>query len=394
MTIMQTRRVYLTGIGAITPFACGWEDVYRTASTRQVSFAPWPADLEPPAENATLGLVKDYPKERYFTDRQMRMMDKAMSISSVATGLALADAGVGEEELSREGDEIGTIFASMRAEVPSIYRYCAPLVQSGGKSLPNPAHFPMIARNVACGQAALRFGLRGWSTMIASGELCGAHALSRAVSLIASGKAHMMVVATYETLAKISLHHAKMSWRQHGIYDQLFSTPGSNADALSEGACVFVVESEECAERRGATPYARMGATTQGVLHEETSESFRQIGERHLAKAEKEGIAFDFVVSGRQAGTMENERAIIATLSERTAPLAELCVRPVFGDGGSQTSMLQVACAAQMLKDGSGEAAAFLAPGSTAMPLAAPTGAVVSQVGCLNAYALTSVARV
>lgn len=392
MTISQSRPAFLTGIGAITPFANGWNATFQAASAGPIRYAPWPADLEPPTANAALGLVKDYPKEKYFTDRQLRVMDKAMTLASVATGLAFEDAKIDEAYRTEAGDEIGTIFTSMRGEVPSIYRYCSPLIVSNGKSLPNPAHFPMIARNVACGQVALRFGLRGWSTMIASGELSTMHALGRAVSLVESGKAPMIVVAAYETLSKISLHHARVFWRKHGIYDQLFQDPQSNADALIEGACVFVIESEDSALRRGVTPYARFGRVTQGQLQRPTAPAFRDIARRHAAKNETDRIAASFLVSSRQNSPAENEQAMLAALTENASPLSEIRTRPIFGDGGSQTPMFQVACAAQMLKDGK-LVAGLLAPGTPPADGVPPSGATVTQVGLLGGYGLLSLGR-
>lgn len=345
------RAVCLTGIGVITPFCNGWGEVFKTVSTASPTYAPWNPNNDPPCDTARLGLVKNYPKEHYFNDRQLRLMDRAMTISSTAVGLALEDAHFSMEGQSGTGDEVASIMGSMRGEMPSLYKFGVPLFRNANSVL-NPAQFPMIARNISCGQAAIRFGLRGWSTMIAAGEISGAHALARARDLIASGRSRAAVVGAYEVFSPISLHHIRLRSKKYNR-EHLFSTENVNDHVPVEGACFFILEDLEHALSERRIPYAILNSLTHGYLNNASVDAFSAISTRHLAKNNTEPEGLDFLISGianSNGSEFTSEKMLVRELTERCDQPIELRTRPIFGDAGSLSFMFQIAMAAQLLR--------------------------------------------
>lgn len=395
MADSPTTQVCLTGIGAITPFASGWQEAFHIACAGGATFAPWATDLDLPYAAARLGLVRDYPKARYCSERQLRMMDRAMALSVVASGMAFEDAHISDDDRMGNGEKIATITASMRGELAARYRFGMPIFGSdNGDGVVNPAHFSMIAPNVVCGQIALSFGLRGWSTALSSGEISGMHALARGASLVAAGRAPIVVVCVYEVFSKITLHQIKARWRKYGRCNLLRSD--LNSDVPVEGACAFILESAESAARRGVDSYALLGAMTHGYLHEDRLESYRAVVSRHLGKSPETGAACDFVMSGlggAKGNSRGDEQGLVTSLFEEYPEASELRARPLFGDGAAQSVMFQVASAAQMLKNQRVEPAFMSDARSGITSGERPRAAIATQLTDRGAYGLISIGR-
>lgn len=387
MNNIGANEVCITGIGVIMPFACGWSNVYQIAGTGDVVYEPWADNLEPPYPQARLGLVKGYPKERYFSERQMRLMDRAMTIASTATGLALEDAGL-DTEPGLHGQDVATIFASMRGEMPSLYRFGSPLFE--GSTAYNPALFPMIARNITCGRAAIRFGLKGWSSMISCGEISGMHALARGVEFVSSGRAPIAVVSAYEVMSKFTLHQVVSRWRKYGVDP---SQAKNHADVPVEGACVLILESLDSVRSRGVTPYAVLGGVSHGYLQGDVTAACERAVSRHLRSHGRDQAGCDFVAAGSGVGgplAQQFDEAMLAQVRQRFQPPSEVRTRHQFGDAAAQSVLMQVACVAQGLKD-QRMAPAFRSAGSPA--LGDRASGLIAQVTDRRAYGLASMRR-
>lgn len=381
--------VCISGIGAITPFAQGWSEVFRDVNQGPPSYDAWNEDLGRPFAGARLGLVRSVPKERYFDERQLRLMDRAMMLVSVASAFAMEDAGILVDGQVQGGDEVATVLASSQGELPSLYRFGAPLFKPGVKTgTLNPAHFPMIARNIACGQVAIRFGLRGWSTMIAAGEASGAQALARAADMVALGRADVVLVGAYEVLAQISLHQLKARWRKQGI-DAAVPGCTSNHHVPVEGACFFVLESATRVALRGHTPYAFISHASQGYRLVDDEAPWDRVMARHQRKAPdpaRVSAAPLHVRASQPCGARPRQEGRLSE-AVRTAHQCtqEVDARADFGDAGAVTSMYQAALAAQLLRRGPMDAAAKV-PGRYG-PVPA---AVLSTLTSSGAYSLLS----
>lgn len=351
MQVLDSRDVLVTGIGTVTSLGAQWSSAFDKIAlgTQDSGWTPWESGLFPPAPGCQLGIVKEYPIDRFFTAKQSRTMDKAMGMACVATGLALQDAGLDRGSGERmDGTEIATIFGSTRGEMSSLFRFgMNVLAQSGGAV--NPALFPTVARNVACGQAAIRFELSGWSSMLSSGALAGMHALIRGKQLIQAGRADVVVVGAFESLSKITLHifkgvYAAVAWDKEPDY---FGEQGGRL-IPAEGAGVIILESRSHAERRGAQPYAALGVAKFGSVGSASSHSFVD------AIAHSRAADTNFIVtsqSGANTRADQLERTAIrhlASLDERET--YTFTPKSIFGELESVSSILGVAVAASSIR--------------------------------------------
>ncbi|WP_440964831.1 beta-ketoacyl synthase N-terminal-like domain-containing protein [Massilia sp. GER05] len=393
MSQSQFQNACITGIGAIAPFATGWNEIFTRIADGVPDYAPWGTDVEPPFENARLGIVRDFPRERYFNERQLRLMDKAMTMSSVAAAFAMEDAGILiDEEVIGRGS-VATVLGTSRGETPSLYRYCTPLFRPQVGSV-NPFHFSMSARNISCGQVAIRFGLRGWSSVIAAGDISGAHALARAVELIRFGRAQCVLVGAFELLSQISLHQLKGRWRKNEL-ENAVARSTNNEYVPVEGACFFVVESEGHAAERGRAPYATISGANHGYQFADEGlelAGWEPVLKRHLASRsdfeKDEGVLHVCSSVTAPAGAAKRqlrEASLNRAITEFGLAGRQILSRRNFGDAGSLNMLYGVATAATLLRNSRSVQSA------SAMPEYTPArSAVISTMTDRDAYSLVS----
>lgn len=347
--------VFITGISYIGPHGCDFVPLMDAVSIAAPEFPLWPADQNPPSPEVRYGPVERYPKERWFTERQLRLSDRAIAMTTCAVGLALDDAGLGD---NFDRDRVVTAFGTARAEHPSTQRFVMPMYQGKPRSL-NPALFPMIARNVTCGQVAITFGLRGLSSVLSSGPTASVAALMRAYGFIRQGRADVALVGGIETLSRLSLYLTRH------LYDSHFSAPkpaffdrGAGQIVPAEGSCVLVLESAAHAERRGATPYARIEACLSGNAGNGSPAAALAKGYRRIVEMENgpgwRGIGM--VSAAQSGGVQPHDIAEVEALSaEITAAKAWPVItapRAVTGEAESCAAAAQVAMAAHAIRTG------------------------------------------
>ena len=357
-TGLRRPEAFITGIGAVTPFALGWHDVFHQMNAARPDYPEWAQDLGRPFDGARLGLVRNLPAERYFDERQLRLMDRAMALAAVASAFAMEDAGVLVDGHAAGGDEIATVLASSQGELPSLYRFGLPLFRASERGPLNPAQFPMIARNIACGQMAIRFGLRGWSTMVSAGDISGAHAIARALELIALGRADTVVVGAYEVLAKISLHQLRQRWRKHAMAPDLLQV-ADNRHVPVEGACFLVLESAARVRERQCVPYARISHASQGYRVRADERAWDPVLDRHACKSptmEKPARLLHLRVGPGGGAQARLEEALRHAVDRHHGGTEAIDVRADIGDAGAVTPVFQAALAAQLLSTRDGAA--------------------------------------
>lgn len=349
--VPDAHRVCISGIGAISPFAEGWPQIVERLAAGQPSFEPWTVEQDPPCPGARLGLVRQFSRDRFFSDRQLRLMDRSMALSCTAVGLALEDAALRLDD-GDQGDDVAIMMGSMRGELPSLYRFGGPLFRDVRGAL-NPALFPTIARNISCGQAAIRFGLRGWSSMISAGEISGAHVLARAREMVACGRSQIAVAGAFEALSPISLHHIRARARKYGR-EHLFAA--GNELVPTEGACFLVLENLQHAQARGIRPYALLEPAVHGYVTPGGDAVLDQVLARQAARRAAAHTDIDLLLPGTALDTAEapREDRLLRQLRQRQpASALELRLRSWFGDAGALSSLFQTAVAAQLLQHGS-----------------------------------------
>ena len=346
------KKVVITGIGAITNVGAGWENIRKNIMTVEQRFEAIPESIAEELDKSFLiGKIVEYDNKKYFTNRQLRLVDKFLTMSVSVAGMAIEDAGL-ENLDNDEKDEVGTFIGTSRPEFAGFQRFSKNVFLKQPQKL-NPSHFPLLARNAAGGQIAISFGFRGYSSTISVNHLAGMHSIARGVDLIQNGHSKIVVTGGIESLSRLSIAHSSL------LYKKNLSQPKSaffgETDALiipSEGACVLILEESEHANKRNKTPYAEINNYKMG-RYDVPENLMDAIGDT-LREADLNWSDIDLVSCSASGGCLKHDKDELKTILkiiEQTNHSPVLTAsKSLFGEAEAFSSAMQVAITANALR--------------------------------------------
>jgi 3-oxoacyl-[acyl-carrier-protein] synthase II len=280
------RRVVVTGLGMVTPLACGVEPTWsrllegRSGAgpiTRfKVDDLPCRIACDVPRGDGTDGTFNP---DQWVDSKEQRRVDDFITYGITAAQQAVTDSGYEpktEEERERSGVLIGSGIGGLDGiEQASI------LVHEKGPRKLSPFFIPGRLINLASGYVSIRFGYKGPNHSVVTACSTGAHAIGDASRLIALGDADVMVaggaeapvcelsLAGFAACKALSTSYNDQPTRASRPYDK-----GRDGFVMGEGSGVVVLEEYEHAVARGAKIYAEViGYGLSGDAYHITSPS-------------------------------------------------------------------------------------------------------------------------
>ena len=259
--IALSRRVVITGLGAITPLGNTIEENWEGAIRGKSGLGPitrFDADDLPVRIAAE---VKDFQPEDWVDKKEVKKMDLFIHYSLAASYHALEDAKlqITEDMAERAGVIIGTGMGGLMA----IEHFHSMLIEKGHRRV-SPFFIPMIICNLASGQVSMRFNMKGPNSCVTTACATGGNAIGDAYKIIQRGDADIMLAggteATISPLAVVGFTNMKaLSTRND---DPVGASRPFDSDrdgfVMGEGAGVLVLESLEGARARGAEIHAEI----------------------------------------------------------------------------------------------------------------------------------------
>lgn len=250
------KRVVVTGLGAITPLGIGvepfWEGLRagRSGVGRITRFDAAEFSSQIAAE------VRDFDPTNYIEKKEARRMDRFTQFAIVSAGFALEHAGLkpGDFDPERAGVILGSGIGGMES-LDSQFRV---LVERGPHRV-SPFFVPMMIANMAAGQIAIEFGLKGPNSTIVTACASAANAIGEAFRMIRTGDADVMITGGSEAAIVPLTVAGFCAMRALSIRNddpEGASRPfdkDRDGFVLGEGAGILVLESLEHAKQRGAT---------------------------------------------------------------------------------------------------------------------------------------------
>lgn len=248
------RRVVITGMGVVSPVGNDipsfWESVrFGRSGIRHIDRF----DTEGmPSQIA--GMADDVcPKG--MGNKDIHRLDRYSVFAIEAADQAWAQSGLAEGNFdpARSGVILGTGIGGIETVASEQTRLI-----DGGPRRVSPLLLPKGLANMASGNLAIRFGLRGPNKAVITACASGAHAIGDAADLIRFGRADLMVAGGTETpiipltMAGFGNIRALSSRNED---PQRASRPfdkDRDGFVISEGAGILILESEEHAMARGA----------------------------------------------------------------------------------------------------------------------------------------------
>lgn len=254
------RRVVITGMGTVNPLANSVEETWDAVKQGKCGIGPITHFDTADLKVKLAGEVKNFDAAEVIGPKEARRMDVYTQYACAAAKEALADSGLDMEK--ENADRCGCIVSSGIGGLETI------CIEHGkgeekGYSKISPYFIPMTISNMAAGQIAIMYGLKGMCTSVVTACASSNNAIGDSFHRIRDGYEDVMVcggaegvviplaiggfqsmkaLCTSEDPNRASIPFDK---ERHGF-------------VMGEGAGILVIEELEHAKKRGAKIYAEI----------------------------------------------------------------------------------------------------------------------------------------
>ena len=247
-------RVVVTGLGAITPIGNDVASFWQGLKDKKVGIAPITYFDTTDYKAKLAGEVKDFDPKKYMDPKAARRMEPFSQYAVAAAGEAIAQAGLDmeKEDPFRVGTSIGSGIGSLQA----MEREHKKMLEKGPNRV-NPLLVPMMISNMAVGNVAMHYGLKGKSINVVTACATGTNSIGEAFRSIQYGEADVMVAGgTESAITPLGMAgFAALTALSTNDDPETASRPfdkDRDGFVMGEGAGIVVLESLEHAQKRGA----------------------------------------------------------------------------------------------------------------------------------------------
>lgn len=256
----MSRRVVVTGMGAITPIGLGVDEFWHGIKEGRTGFGPITRFDASEYKCKLAAEVKDFEPKNYMDPKTARRMELFCQYAVAASKEAMEDSGIDmtKEDSFRVGVSIGSGIGSLQA----MEREHEKLMQKGPSRV-NPLLVPLMISNMAAGNVSIQFGLRGKSLNVVTACATGTNSIGEAFRSIQYGEAEVMLAGGAEGsvtpigIAGFTALTALSSSEDVKRCSIPFDKERSGF-VMGEGAAVVVLEELEHALSRGARIYGEV----------------------------------------------------------------------------------------------------------------------------------------
>ncbi len=255
----MTRRVVITGIGAVTALGLTARGTWTRLLAGDSGVAPISRFDASPMACRIAAEVKGFDPTTVAEAHEVKKLDPFTQFGMAAGQEALSDAGMADGGF--DPDRVGCIFGVGIGGLTDIEATKELLMERGPRRV-SPFFIPKIMMNAVAGQLSMRWGLRGPNFVTASACASSNHALGLAFRAIKHGDADAMLAGGSEatiTPLGISGFCALRALSQRNDAPAKASRPfdkGRDGFVMGEGSGALVLEEFEHAKKRGAKVYA------------------------------------------------------------------------------------------------------------------------------------------
>lgn len=336
-------RAVVTGLGAVTPLGIGvdtfWEGLTAGRSgVRQIQhFDTTDLDVK------IAGEVSDFRPGDFMDPKAARRMDRFAQFAVAASREAIDNSGLEITDENRE--RIGIMMNTGGGGIPIMSNEVRVMEERGPKRV-SSILIPMFAPNMASAQVSINFNIHGPTVTSVAACAAGVQAFVDAVHLIERGDADVVITGGTEAgiipVAIAGLANMRALSRRND--DPAAASRPFDLDrdgfVFSEGAAVAIVESEEHAARRGATPIANVhgGAYTADAFHitapDPSAHGATSAMKKALLRAELDATDIDYVAAHATSttiGDIAETNAIKNALGEHAYKIAVSANKSMLG---------------------------------------------------------------
>lgn len=323
------QRVFITGIGLVTPLGLGKDNVWTKLKAGVSAVGPITRFDVSDYPTRIAAEVTAFDPSDFMKKKEAKRTDRFVQFALAAAELAIQDSQLDPKQVDTERASV--YISSGIGGLETLAEQHEILLTKGPAKI-SPFLVPMMIGNMAAGQVAIRYGFTGAANNIVSACASGGQAIGEALRSLQRGDADVILAGGTEASVNpiaVAGFCALRALSTRNDDPQTASRPFDlerDGFVIGEGAAVLVLETEAHLVRRGGTAYAELvgyGATNDAshvtAPHPEAKGATRAM-QLALADAGLEPSEIDYI-NAHGTSTDMNDR--LETLAIRNVFQAE-----------------------------------------------------------------------
>lgn len=256
----MSRRVVVTGLGAVTPIGNNVDDFWTSVKAGKIGFDHITKFDTTDYKCHIAAELKDFNPQDFMDRKAAKRMEPFSQYAVAAAKQAIDDSGldIEKEDPYMVGCAIGSGVGSLQA----MERETQKLYEKGPNRV-NPLLVPLMICNMAAGNVSIQFGLKGKSINDVTACATGTNTIGEAYRSIQYGEADVMVTGGTEgSVCPIGIAGFTALTALSTVDDptkcSLPFDKNRSGFVMGEGAGVVILEELEHAKARGAKIYAEV----------------------------------------------------------------------------------------------------------------------------------------
>jgi len=255
------RRVVITGLGVISPNGIGKEKFFQALASGTSGIKPITFFDASGFPTRIAGEVRDFNPESFLPPKEIRRNDRFTQFALACAQMALEDSRLDLNQVDKE--RVGTIVGSGIGGIFTLEEEHKKLLEKGPSRI-SPFLIPMMIVNMASGNIAIKFGLKGLSYTTVSACSSSANAIGEAFEAVKRGVVDVCLTGGVEssiTPLSVGGFCALKALSTRNDEPEKASRPfdkDRDGFVMSEGGAVLVLEELEHALARKAKIYAEI----------------------------------------------------------------------------------------------------------------------------------------
>ncbi len=259
---MTSKRVVITGIGAITPIGNTVDEFWKNLIDG-VSGAGMITRFDAEKFKTRFACeVKNFDPMDHFDRKEARKLDLYAMFGMASTDQAVKDAGFNMDTLNK--DRVGVIYGSGIGGIKTFLDEVSNYVTGDGTPRFNPFFIPKMISDIAAGLISIKYGFRGPNYATVSACATSTNAIIDGLYQIRLGKADVIVTGGSEAPIYEPSVGGFGSMQALSTRNDEYQTASRPFDkdrdgfVIGEGAGTLIIEELEHAKKRGAKIYAEL----------------------------------------------------------------------------------------------------------------------------------------
>jgi 3-oxoacyl-[acyl-carrier-protein] synthase II len=270
---MKSRRVVVTGIGALTPIGNNLKDYWKALKAGVSGAAPITHFNAENFKTQFACEVKGFEVTDFIHRKEARKLDKFSQYAMVVADEAFNDSGLKMDKI--DSDRAGVVWGSGIGGMQTFYNESVNFGTGNGTPRFNPFFIPKLISDIPAGHISIKYNFRGPNFTTVSACASSTNALIDAFNYIKWNKADLFIAGGSEACVYepgIGGFNAMMALSTRNDDPKTASRPfdkDRDGFVMGEGGGAIVIEEYEHAIKRGAKIYAEIvgGGLTADAHH-------------------------------------------------------------------------------------------------------------------------------